>query len=332
MITRTLVHNLVFLLAHKLPITCQAFSVPRPFPTVTSLQEAVESTPSESSLNPEENPHFDYSATSLEGISYAAVLNRLLKPIFPPSELEKRNALSRTDGYWPFIQTGDDPPQQFTYGEFDFYFFATLLDKAREYYIPMSNSNNHIVGKGWEEKVFCDIGSGTGRLVLAAAALHSWRSCLGIEILPTIHQAALDNYQSYQVILQREQQEKRSNEKEKISSSMISSAAPCEFVCGSFDDPYVYFGDADCIFVFSSCMSRDLLTKLAASIGRQCKPGTVVMTTEFMLPLEGVCEPVENDDRVTSGPYRLELVEKMEGFSWLMGGQSTAYIHRVLAS
>ena len=64
------------------------------------------------------------------------------------------------------------------YGEFDLSFFSRLLDAAG----PL------------EGDTFVDLGSGVGRLVLAAALLHpdSWISCHGIELLPELHNAAID--------------------------------------------------------------------------------------------------------------------------------------------
>ena len=32
------------------------------------------------------------------------------------------------------------------------------------------------------------------------------------------------------------------------------------------------------------------------------------------------------------GPYEIQLLEKIDGWCWLMGGESTAYIHRVKTS
>ena len=266
---------------------------------------------------------------SISGVRFASVLSGMDK-IFSPQDLDRRNALSRTDGYWPYIQKGEDPPQQFTYGEFDFYFFAELLDRAHENYFG-SNDNSDKVQPDWKNQVFVDIGSGTGRLALAAAGLHpSWQKCRGVELLPGLHKAAEENLESCQRSDQEGYALTATNDETGVEESL--PLAPIEFTCGSFDDPYVYFGDADCIFVFSSCMSENLMGSLSKSIGRQCKPGAIVITTEFMLPLEGTIEPFEADPRVPSGSYELQLVEKVEGWCWLTGGASTAYIHRVVKS
>ena len=277
-------------------------------------------------LIPEENPALavDSTTTSAAGVSYKSVLDRLHQ-LFPPSDLEKRNALSRTDGYWPFIQQGEDPPSHLTYGEFDFYFFAQLLDKAMEQLQrPPKQQPKQ------QDVVFCDVGSGTGRLVLAAAMLHpNWKTCRGIELLPTIHANAMENLQTCQEALVVNDDDNTNTNTNDGPSIMM---APVELLCGSFTDPYMYLGDADIIFVFSACMGNGPLPSLTKNIGRQCQPGTIVITTEFMLPLSGEIEPVDNDDRLAHGSFELELVEKVDGWCWLTGGESTAFIHRVKTS
>lgn len=266
---------------------------------------------SSNSLVPEESPHAQPDQVSTSGVAYGRVLDGL-HALFPPSQLDQRNALSRSDGYWPYLQRGDDPPEQLTYGEYDFYFFAQLLDRAAEY---ASDDG------AWRDKTFCDLGSGTGRLVLAAAALHpEWKLCRGIEVLPGISEQANQALQQCLV------------ENGTTAAALPQSylpLAPIELCCGSLEDPYSYFGDADLVFVFSSCMNGDLMKAIGVAVGRQCQPGTLVITTDYMLPLEGTVPPVENDDRIPTGDYKLELIEKVEGWCWLTGGASTAFIHRV---
>mmetsp|Transcript_17702 Transcript_17702/g.35557 ORF Transcript_17702/g.35557 Transcript_17702/m.35557 type:complete len:269 (+) Transcript_17702:1113-1919(+) len=64
-----------------------------------------------------------------------------------------------------------------TYGEFDLDFFAKLLECAN----PQSG------------ETFVDVGSGAGRLVLAAALLHpsKWANCHGVELSSPLHDAAI---------------------------------------------------------------------------------------------------------------------------------------------
>ena len=303
-----------------------------------------------SALIPETNPYANSEAISVSGVKYQNVFHGLLT-LYPPKNLDERNAMSRTDAYWPYIQKGLDPPSELTYGEFDFYFFAQLLDRA----ITLSdeqitkkpaivdNNIRHNNNNMNDQKVFCDIGSGTGRLVFAAATLHPqlFQLCRGVELLPNIHNVATDNLQQC-----RKDNAYLENEQSLLPPIAVSHAlpsldeknnvislpmAPIQFDCGSFDDPYnIYYGDADIIFIFSSCMGSDLVQDtLAKSLGRQCPVGTIIITTDYMLPLHGYIPPNENDERIPYGNYRLKFLESVDGWCWLTGGASTAYIHLV---
>ena len=74
------------------------------------------------------------------------------------------------------------------------------------------------------------------------------------------------------------------------------------------------------------------MESLAKCIGRQCKPGTIAITTEFLMPLYGVVEAVKDHPHIPFGEYEMELVEKLDGYCGVTGGVSTAYIHRVVRS
>ncbi len=325
-----------------------------------------------------------------------------LNHLYPPDDLSKRNSMSRTDGYWSYISNGEEPPIHLTYGEFDFFFFADLLKKA-DIYLQQQNQNLYTIHNADETsclsgKTFVDIGSGTGRLVLGAAALHPHlKISKGIEILPGIHEGAIkilekcstlsndmsketspNNHgdkkdmntmtftneqwkdlslgKSLNVPPPQKTYDDRENdpldvpveEKEQKMAKSHKLPCPCEegstkitkslplspikFSCGSFEDPYEYVGDADVVFVFSTCWTQDMMKSLAQCIGRQCKPGTIAITTEFPMPLSGVVEAVEDDPEVPFGEYEMELVEKLDGYCGVTGGVSTAYIHRVVES
>ncbi len=320
-------------------------------------------------LVPEKNPNVNPNAQSLSGVSLSAV-SAGIDILYPPTELTSRNAKSRTDGYWKFLERGESPPQEYTYGEFDLEFFGELLDAAWGHFLKWDTDCNTREGEScrkqkklaWEDKVFCDIGSGAGRLVIAAAALHPhWKLCRGLEILNSIHEVTLEIASSCEVFnvnMNSNREQSTANDPGEIregnqnhallipiqnsddstaeGSDYTPSAslpmAPLKFTCGSFTDPYEYLGDIDCAFVFSSCMGSDLIEELSVAIGRQCKPGTIIITTEFPLFLRGKIDPVDGDDTIPSGEYVIQLLEKIDGWCWVMGGKSAAYIHQVTAS
>mmetsp|Transcript_35478 Transcript_35478/g.72565 ORF Transcript_35478/g.72565 Transcript_35478/m.72565 type:complete len:422 (+) Transcript_35478:168-1433(+) len=300
----------------------------------------------EECLVPEENPNYNPDAKSSGGVRYGLV-QKGIDELYPPKELSSRNAKSRTDGYWKYVERGEKPPLEFTYGEFDLLFFGELLDRAWEHYQSTSATDNVDVTdtKPWENKTFIDIGSGTGRLVISAAAMHPhWRACKGLEILKGIHSESVSIADGCTVSLDEKNELDIQNESVKSilripqadtpsdNDERYIPLAPMHMIQGSFTNPYQYLADTDCAFVFSSCMNPGLLEQLSIAIGRQCRPGTIIITTEFPLFLTGHIDPLEDDESMPSGDYEIELLEKIDGWCWLMGGESTAYIHRVKSS
>jgi hypothetical protein len=294
-------------------------------------------------LIPQENPNANLESISKSGVRYQSVLAGLHR-LIPPDELEQRNAVSRTDGYWPFVRTGEEPPLQLTYGEFDFYFFAELLDRAWEHYCDSSkdkdvSSSSHPEKRVWKDQVFIDVGSGAGRLVLAAAALHpaGWKQCRGVELLPGLHKAACENLDECRLgddslALPVGHDDGNGNASDgKANPAKALRLAPIDFVCASFEDNAIdsHWKDASCIFVTASCLPSELLQSLRRVVGQHCRLGTIVMSTDYPLPLQG---GISGDGDDGSSLQRLELLEKVDGYSWVTGGDSTAYIHRVVAS
>lgn len=245
--------------------------------------------------------------------------------LYPPDQLSGRNAASRTDGYWAFISKGENPPVTLTYGEFDFLFFARLMDKALMHRTTKQENDIIIL----EDITFTDIGSGTGRLVIGAAALHpSLKLCKGLELLPRIHEMA-------ESVLDRCTIDDRFQMPSFLSSNGIEKQiplAPITFTRGSFEDPYEYIGDSDVIFVFSTCFTPEMMKSLSDAIGRQCKEGTIVITTEYKLHASGIIDPTINDPNLPYGQYTIDEVESVDGDCWLVGGKSTAHIQRVTKS
>ncbi|CAB9524886.1 Histone methylation protein DOT1 [Seminavis robusta] len=113
--------------------------------------------------------------------------------LYPPQDLEQRNAASRADGYWAYIKEGKDVPLETTYGEFDIEFFRRILERMMELYDNTDSTDDKLV--------FCDIGSGAGRLVMAAAALFPdrFQVCRGIELLESIHKVAEETLEKVKV-------------------------------------------------------------------------------------------------------------------------------------
>lgn len=294
-------------------------------------------------LLPTPNPNFNPHQTSLSNVLYSSVISAINK-LYPPTELSNRNAISRSDGYWKYIKHGNEPPLEFTYGEFDIDFFGSLLDKAWECCTDGADVEEVDVEEQmpWQNKTFIDIGSGSGRLVLSAAALHpQFEVCKGLEILEGLNSVATSIAEQCCVSDDDTSDEKKvqyalpynTNSTDTTNSTtQILQMARIQFKCGSFTNPYEHLSDIDVAFVFSSCMKPNLIQELSIAIGRQCKVGTIIITTEYPLYLSGTIDPIENDSTMPFGTYEIQLLEKIDGWCWLMGGKSTAYIHRVSKS
>lgn len=256
-------------------------------------------------LQPVEDPNAKLSTKSLAGVLYEDVLQGLYR-LYPPSDYADRNAVSRAGGYWPFIKDGEEPPLELTYGEFDLPFFAEILDAAHRF----SNIDTN-AGPTWAGKTFCDIGSGTGRLVVSAAALHpNLAMSRGVEYVESCHDLAVKMMWKCRKGLA-------------VTEDRSLPLAPMDLTCGSIGDPATFIGDVDVAFVSSSAMPAEVLEMISRAVGMQCKVGTIVVSTDYEIPTEGVVDGMT---------YRLELLDTMDGYCWIVGGTSTAYFYRLAKS
>ena len=249
--------------------------------------------------------------TSLAHVDYNSVI-QAMDGLYLPSEEAMRNAQSRTDGYWPYVGKNEDPPPGLTYGEFDIAFLAQLLDRAASWKI-----NGEI--SSWQECTFCDIGSGTGRVVIAAAALHpNFKECRGVEILPKIHSEAvkylskcvLDNKTKRRVLLSSGG---RVGDSGSVSAAPPLDLAPVVFRCASATEP-CSLDQVDLAFVFSTCMPAELMGDLSRAVIDQMVPYSLAITIDQPFP----------------SSVHLELLEVVDGSNPLVGGVSRAYLYRVI--
>ena len=256
-------------------------------------------------LQPVEDPNAKLSTKSLAGVLYEDVLQGLYR-LYPPSDYADRNAVSRAGGYWPYIKEGEEPPLELTYGEFDLPFFAEILDAAHRFFDTDENDAGT-----WAGKTFCDIGSGTGRLVVSAAALHpNLALSRGVEYVENCHDLAVKMVWKCRKGLA-------------VTDERTLPLAPIDLTCGSIGDPATFIGDVDVAFISSSAMPAEVLEMISRAVGKQCKVGTVVVSTDYEIPTEGVVDGMA---------YRLELLDTMDGYCWIVGGTSTAYFYRLVES
>lgn len=166
-----------------------------------------------------------------------------------------------------------------TYGEVTFSSLANILCKD-------------LVRHGVELKgSFYDLGSGSGRGVIAAALLGHFNRVCGIEMLNELHQASVEVQEVYEA---------------KIAPKLsLDSNQKVEFLKGNLLG--VDWHDASVIFINSTCFSGPLMAKISKKANK-LKPGACIVTLS---------------QRLSSPHY--ELVEsKIYPMSW---GDATAHIH-----
>ena len=192
-------------------------------------------------------------------------------------------ALKQAAGASPFtrsVDTGD-----LTYGEFDVDFFCRLVEMA----LPQRGD------------VFLDVGSGNGRLAIAAASMLplTWSLARGVEIVPQLHESA-------------ESAKQRAAELE-------SEICPLEFVLADIHERLDLLTDVDVCFCYSTAFSASgpYLSQLSATFGLGLREGARVITVDKML--------------LSDGPWQYEAIGSLEARNREVG-TSTGYVYRVVKS
>lgn len=166
-----------------------------------------------------------------------------------------------------------------TYGEIDEENFTTILMRT-------------CCGSKQQTKIFYDLGSGTGRAVFAARLTQDFTVIRGIEILETLHAAALSSKVAFEEL------------------TMASLVVPN---CVSFINKALLdydWSDGDVVFANSTCFDGDLMNKISSQ-GEQLRPGALFIT--FTKALTSL---------------KFELLERsQQSMSW---GPATVFIQRRL--
>lgn len=172
--------------------------------------------------------------------------------------------------------------QSLIYGEISFHAFVKVLSK-----IPLEKNAK-----------FFDLGSGTGKAVIAARLLFDFETVQGIEIIGSLHEVAVKIHSKFenQSEIQRLRLPLRQNVYQHIG----------DFLCEDYD----WFSDTDVVFINSTCFDEDLMIRIT-EIAENMPPGSFVIT---------FTKPLISD--------QFEIKEKCRyDMSW---GMATVFIHRKL--
>lgn len=147
--------------------------------------------------------------------------------------------------------------------------------------------------------VFLDIGSGSGKAVFAAALIHDFDACFGIEILESLHTISEDVLQIWERRVKRQ-----------FPLSIQKKRTRIAFTHGDALE-VEWPANADLVFLNSTCFGETFLRDLTEKITFVCKPGAVIITATHALPDQ------QNFD--------LLRTLKVQQETW---GDATWYIHR----
>jgi hypothetical protein len=130
-----------------------------------------------------------------------------------------------------------------TYGEIDFHSLGEIFDTIRNRYGDIPDGG-----------IFYDLGSGTGKGVIAAAVLHSFEKCVGIEILEGLHDISVQVKEAYErempVALAQNPQ-------------VFKKMPEVQTILGSFFE--VDWTDASFIFANSTCFDIAMRNRISAT-------------------------------------------------------------------
>jgi len=204
-----------------------------------------------------------------------------------------------------------------TYGEVEVGPFVQLLEDAvsahrnhREERCPDEIGWERLTGgghapsrgegrKGASSGMFVDLGSGTGKAVFAASLSGWFDSCLGIEILPELHDLA-------ETALAMGLSHLTEEEEANMSSVRL--------LCGDLMTPSgVDLSRASVVYVASTCFNPKIMTRIGHLAG-QLPPGGVVLSLTRPVPFESA--EIES---------QFEIASKRITFSW---GPVDVFMHR----
>ncbi|CAG9327122.1 unnamed protein product [Blepharisma stoltei] len=172
-----------------------------------------------------------------------------------------------------------------TYGELEFISIGEIFETIKERYGGIKPGG-----------IFYDLGSGTGKGVIAGALLHNFDKCIGIEILEGLYNVSLQLKRVYEETFPSEISTRPDLWDSKIPE--IEFTRSDMFTRG--------WADADFIFANSTCFDSSMMLRIAES---EVKEGTWAITLTKSLP---------------SSKWKIhESIKKL--MSW---GEATVYIQQ----
>ena len=146
------------------------------------------------------------------------------------------------------------------------------MEKIKKIYGKPNQGSSGVLGilQEGQRGVFYDLGSGTGKPVVAAAIAHTFDICYGIEILEGLYSVSLDVLNAY-----------NTRGKAKLNRTTDTHV---QMMLGSFLSFSVKdWRDADVVFMNSTCYDENIMMTLAKMV-RGLKKGAFFISLTKQLP------------------------------------------------
>jgi hypothetical protein len=157
--------------------------------------------------------------------------------------------------------TINSTPGSLVYGEvIDMRLIHEILD--------VLHSENILTEKNTD--FFYDLGSGSGKMVIAAALTKTFQHCVGVEVLSSLHKVAIEVGEEYSRL-------------RIIGADHVYPTV--EFIHGNLLDLTGHdWTRAGCIYINSTCFDEGLMHDIAVIASERLKTGTVVITLSSIFP------------------------------------------------
>ena len=173
-------------------------------------------------------------------------------------------------------ETGQKKDSTLVYGEISFESFEIIFHKIKNLYGIRNEGSSG--PEGFLQRpggLFYDLGSGTGKPCVAAALLHNFERCTGVEILEGLHtvsQSLIERYNSTKESLLQ------------LPSREFHTAIQT-FKGDMLQTDIVDWRDADVLFANSTCYSSQIMSKIS-NIAMGLKKGAFIVTfTSHLTPM-----------------------------------------------
>eukprot|EP00750_Incisomonas_marina_P006026 INCI14285.1.p1 GENE.INCI14285.1~~INCI14285.1.p1 ORF type:complete len:243 (+),score=38.95 INCI14285.1:168-896(+) len=170
------------------------------------------------------------------------------------------------------------------YGEIKFEPFAIAVEKIRRKYGGLGKP-----GTG----IYYDIGSGTGKPVFAAVLMHAFKRATGIEILSSLHNAALKTLEFWNenVVGGTKTEVTKAID---VPSSLVApecAATKIEFINGDITKCETDISDATLLFANSTCFDDELMLAVVCNFCMIC---INIQDTSALWPAHEAMRPVHS--------------------------------------